>query len=86
MQVCVFVFQTERLVLSWIEFKYSVLVLSGNMILTTKLRILRYFLRTFLALLSRALVITSSPCLHIAINPSLVRNEGTALVIFMDRF
>ena len=65
MQVCVFVFQTERLVLSWIEFKYSVLVLSGN-ILTIKLRILRYFLRTFLALLSRALVITS-----------LVRNEGS---------
>ena len=72
--------------LIWIEFKYSILVLSGN-ILTIKLRILRYFLRTFLALLSRALVITSSPCLHIAINPSLVRNEGTALAIFIrDRF
>ena len=56
--------------------KYSVLVLSGN-ILTIKLRILRYFLRTFLALLSRALVITSSPCLHIVINPSLVWNKGS---------
>ena len=49
-------------------------MLFGN-IWTIKLGILRYFLRTFVVLLPRALVITSSPCarLHIAINPSLVR-------------
>ena len=64
--------------MTWIEFLvYRVLVLSGN-IWTIKLGILRcYSVRTFFALLFRGLIITRSPCLHIAINSCLVRNGGS---------
>jgi len=54
MQVCVFVFETERLVLIWIEFKYSVLVLFWN-IWIIKPRVCLYLLGTYFVLLSRTL-------------------------------
>ena len=54
MQVCVFVFETDRLVLIWIEFKYSVLLLFWN-IWIIKPRVRLYLLGTYFVLLSRTL-------------------------------